>query len=446
MEFTKGMRAKFSDITSDESFSVGIDMMLAGQANQSIDFACFGVDEAGHLVHDDWIIFYNQLASPNKAVQLLLEVPAKQKASLDELFRVELGKIPAEVEKLVFTATLAGAESMSALGSSYFRLFSGDTEFMRYRFSGSDFGTEKAVLICEIYRKGGIWRLSTIGQGFAGGLSALLHYFGGEEAVEPAVAPVSTAPVLSQKRIDLDKKIKQHIDLSKNVENAKVSLAKVGLSQHVAQVALVLDISASMTTLFKSGKIREFARRILALAVQFDDDGSMDVFVFGERARYTGGISVDNFLTFLDDFLRQNRLELGTQYSLAIKAVVDYYFSGSKVGVPVPGDVPVYAMFLTDGQTSNERDTKKRIVEASYLPIFWQFMGIGPNDRSFPFLQKLDTLRERYIDNAGFFSVTDPSTPSDGELYDKLMSEYPAWLKLAEQKGLLSERAARLSR
>jgi hypothetical protein len=52
------------------------------------------------------------------------------------------------------------------------------------------------------------------------------------------------------------------------VKSAGVSLAKVGLEQHRARVCLVLDISGSMSTLYRKGLVQRFAERI-------EDDGTV---------------------------------------------------------------------------------------------------------------------------------------------------------------------------
>ncbi|MEJ6485049.1 VWA domain-containing protein [Nostoc punctiforme UO1] len=46
-------------------------------------------------------------------------------------------------------------------------------------------------------------------------------------------------------------------------------------------------------------------------------------------------------------------------------------------------------------------------------------------------------MSDRYIDNSDFFSIEDPESIADQELYDLLMTEYPNWLKLAKTKNLL---------
>jgi hypothetical protein len=55
----------------------------------------------------------------------------------------------------------------------------------------------------------------------------------------------------------------------------------------------------------------------------------------------------------------------------------------------------------------------------------------------FQFLEELDDMPGRFIDNADFFSVADPAHLSDEQLYDLMMNEYPSWLKLAQAQGLL---------
>ncbi len=43
----------------------------------------------------------------------------------------------------------------------------------------------------------------------------------------------------------------------------------------------------------------------------------------------------------------------------------------------------------------------------------------------------------RFLDNADFFSVADPTLLPDDQLYDLLMNEYPAWVQHARRLGLL---------
>lgn len=258
----------------------------------------------------------------------------------------------------------------------------------------------------------------------------------------------------AENQIRLRKEAPQLVDLDKKVG---VALEKAGLSSHTARVALCLDISGSMSGLFSSGKVQAFIERVLALALRFDDDGSVDVFSFGVGAYVEQSVTLGNFRGYANQLLKHRHLEGGTNYGKVIELLrKTYYSQGSDARSTVVSDrMPVYVMFVTDGQTTDESRTRSQIAKAAYEPIFWQFMGIGKSKRDvatsgggffarlfasdFSFLESLDTMSDRFVDNANFFSVQDPAAVSDEQLYDLLMTEYPAWLKLAREKGLLRQ-------
>jgi stress response protein SCP2 len=76
---------------------------------------------------------------------------------------------------------------MSEIQGSNFRVISPAGETVaRCDFSGHTFSTEKAVMVTELYRKSGEWRLASNLQGYAEGLDALVRHFGGEVAEEVA--------------------------------------------------------------------------------------------------------------------------------------------------------------------------------------------------------------------------------------------------------------------
>jgi tellurite resistance protein TerA len=181
--FSRGQKGKLADLGCNSPFKVVLELNAPGMA---VDVSCFGVDASDKLADERYMVFYNQLASPEGAVKLDL---GAGKAT----FNVNLGALPDAISKLVFVAAIDGNGSMGALGASSMTL----DEAVRFPFSGADFQDEKAVIIGEIYRKDGAWRFGAVGQGFNGGLSALLKHFGGTEA--PA------APAPEQKKVSLSK-------------------------------------------------------------------------------------------------------------------------------------------------------------------------------------------------------------------------------------------------
>ncbi|MFD4031767.1 TerD family protein [Streptomyces sp. NPDC058637] len=185
-EFQRGHKAKISDLTPGTDLYVGVQIAGPGL---TFDISCFGLDANEQLSDDRYFIFFNQPKSPEESIQLL-----GAQAGDTESFRVTLDRIPANIHKLSFTATLDGAGQMSQVGPGYIRIVAGGEEVVKYAFTGSEFTTERAVMLGDFYLKD-VWRFAAVGQGFDGGLDALLKNFGGEVAEEePAAPPQGAVP------------------------------------------------------------------------------------------------------------------------------------------------------------------------------------------------------------------------------------------------------------
>ncbi|AYN39536.1 stress protein [Streptomyces dangxiongensis] len=178
-EFQRGHKARISDLTAGTDLYVGVQISAPGL---SFDISCFGLDADERLSDDRYFVFFNQPKSPEESVQLL-----GTQAGDTESFRVTLDRVPAHIRKLSFTATIDGAGQMSQVAPGYLRIVAGGEEVARYSFSGAEFSTERAVMLGDFYFKDG-WRFAAVGQGFDGGLEALLKNFGGEVAEEEAPA------------------------------------------------------------------------------------------------------------------------------------------------------------------------------------------------------------------------------------------------------------------
>ncbi|MEU7421959.1 TerD family protein, partial [Streptomyces antibioticus] len=179
-EFQRGHKAKISDLTAGTDLYVGVQITAPGL---SFDISCFGLDADERLSDDRYFVFFNQPKSPEESIQLL-----GAQAGDTESFRITLDRIPSQIQKLSFTATIDGAGQMSQIGPGYLRIVAGGEEVARYAFSGSEFTTERAVMLGDFYLKD-VWRFAAVGQGFDGGLEALLRNFGGEVAEEETPAP-----------------------------------------------------------------------------------------------------------------------------------------------------------------------------------------------------------------------------------------------------------------
>ncbi|MEU5442112.1 TerD family protein [Streptomyces griseofuscus] len=184
-EFQRGHKARISDLTAGTDLYVGVQIAGSGL---TFDISCFGLDAEERLSDDRYFVFFNQPKSPEESIQLL-----GAQAGDTESFRVTLDRIPEGIRKLSFTATLDGAGQMSQVGPGYLRIVAGGEEVARYSFTGAEFSTERAVMLGDIYFKDA-WRFAAVGQGFDGGLEALLKNFGGEVLEEEAPAAPEPQP------------------------------------------------------------------------------------------------------------------------------------------------------------------------------------------------------------------------------------------------------------
>ncbi|KOX34956.1 MULTISPECIES: TerD family protein, partial [unclassified Streptomyces] len=183
-EFQRGHKAKISDLTAGTDLYVGVQIAAPGL---TFDISCFGLDADERLSDDRYFVFFNQPKSPEESIQQL-----GAQAGDTESFRVTLDRVPAHIHKLSFTATIDGAGQMSQVGPGHLRIVAGGEEVARYAFTGAEFSTERAVMLGDFYLKD-VWRFAAVGQGFDGGLEALLRNFGGEVAEEEPAAPQQQA-------------------------------------------------------------------------------------------------------------------------------------------------------------------------------------------------------------------------------------------------------------
>jgi stress response protein SCP2 len=188
-QLIRGQKVRFADFTSSSELMVEAHLLIPGAGD--VDIACFGVDDQNRLTDDRYFVFYNQLSSPDGAIRKLTTADVGLAS-----FSINLALLPTHVTRLAFTAAIDGVGEMSQLPQGYIRVADQQDELLRFTFAGKDFTTEKAIIIAEVYRKD-IWRFSAVGQGFAGGLSALLAYYGGNEITPssestsiPAVRPL----------------------------------------------------------------------------------------------------------------------------------------------------------------------------------------------------------------------------------------------------------------
>lgn len=451
MQLSKGQKA---DITKGrEAHEISIQLRWNTQhSGVGVDAAAFLLSGQNRCERDEDFIFYGNPVSSEGGVAHSAE--GENGADLS----ISLSKIPQHYARIAVTLTIYEGEQrnqrMKDLSGLQLTLTDRRTGEELYRFEyGADLSEETAVVAGELYRHQGEWKFSAIGSGYNGGLAALCKSYGLEVEEEAGSEVAATAevaervervevaaaaevaervervePARSQAEDSASVNVLSSIDLRKKI--VELTLIKKQLTDVTARVGIVLDITGSMRSLYARGVVQEVVERILAVASKFDDNGSLDVWVY------------DTEFSRLPPVTEQ---ELGSYVVTHIMNNDSIHKFGRNNEPPVMQDVirkytreekdstPVFIIFINDGGVV--KPTKKVIMASSALPVFWQFVGIGDSD--FEVLKQLDTMSGRLVDNASFIHLDRIEEVSDEELYDQLLNEFPQWLKAAKAKGIL---------
>lgn len=156
-----------------------------GGGDFDLDAAAFLLNEAGKAGGSDDFVFYGNLQHKSGGVTHTGDNLTGEGEGDDEIIKVDLSKVPADVHKVDFTVTIYEAESRNQnfgqVSNAYIRIMNDGSgeELIRYDL-GEDFSIETAVVVGELYRQGSEWKFNAIGSGFQGGLAALCNNFGVE--------------------------------------------------------------------------------------------------------------------------------------------------------------------------------------------------------------------------------------------------------------------------
>lgn len=162
---------------------LGWDARVTDGSEFDLDASVFMVGENGKVLSDQHFIFFNNKVSPCGSVVHQGDNRTGAGDGDDEQIKIDLKKVPADVKKIIFSVTIYDAEArkqnFGMVSNSFMRVVNEDNSAEIARFDLSeDASTETAMIFGELYRNNDEWKFKAVGQGFAGGLSALASQHG----------------------------------------------------------------------------------------------------------------------------------------------------------------------------------------------------------------------------------------------------------------------------
>ena len=154
-----------------------------GGAEFDLDASAFMLGANGHVTADSDFIFYGNGTHASGSVVYGGDNRTGAGEGDDEQITVDLGLVPANIEKIDFTVTIYEADvrrqNCGQVSNAYVRIVDDATgsELIRYDLE-EDYSIETALVVGELYRHGTEWKFNAIGSGFQGGLEALCRNYG----------------------------------------------------------------------------------------------------------------------------------------------------------------------------------------------------------------------------------------------------------------------------
>ncbi|WP_327257424.1 TerD family protein [Streptomyces sp. NBC_01244] len=166
--------------------AVRVTVDVAAPVRLDVSALLLGAD--GKVRSDADFIFFNQPSGPGVTYR-------SGGGTAPDSITVDTAAVPPGIERIVITA------SPDAAGQS----FQGIEPTATVRDAGSgavissftppQLGTETALVVVEVYQRGGVWKVRAVGQGYANGLAGIATDFGVSVEEEPAPAAAAPAPV-----------------------------------------------------------------------------------------------------------------------------------------------------------------------------------------------------------------------------------------------------------
>ncbi len=167
-KFTIGLGWDTNSTSSGSSFDLDASVFILG-ANKK-------------LVSDEHFVFYNNLKSPDGAVEHTGDNLTGAGDGDDEQINVDLSKISGAVSEICIVVTIheaaARKQNFGQVRNSFIRIVDAATNSVLLKYElEEDFSIETAVEFGRIYKRDDKWKFEAVGMGMRGGLQEYLNKY-----------------------------------------------------------------------------------------------------------------------------------------------------------------------------------------------------------------------------------------------------------------------------
>ena len=196
LSLSKGEKISLTKAATDLGLGVGtatnLDNLTVGLgwdvnnfqgAAFDLDASVFMVDANEKVVNNSGFIFYGQPSDPAGSVRHSGDNKTGEGEGDDEQIKITLSKVPAEIQKVIFTVTIYECrtrnQNFGQVKNAFIRLVDDATsqELIRYDLT-EDYSTQTALVVGELYRHNGEWKFNAVGSGYPDDLNSFCARYG----------------------------------------------------------------------------------------------------------------------------------------------------------------------------------------------------------------------------------------------------------------------------
>lgn len=409
---SEGMQALSLSKGGNAALEPGAVSLQVAARGTPLDVSALLLGANGKVRSDNDLVFYNH--------------PAQDGVSLAaETVTADLRRIPAAVATVVIVASVDPSHPGTVFTAApALTVSQGSAASMT--FTPPDFTSgETVVVLAEIYRRSGGWKVRAVGQGYASGLAGLATDYGVDVDPEPAPStsqvpnPRVSSTVSGRAQLSLSKVESQAPALLGSTRQAGQALARTGAADKRAAVYLILDHDWAMKELYESFAVQAFAERVLALSASLDDDGNVLVIFSSRDEPFMEEIRLDNYRGRIGQLHTQVDWGWG-DVGAAMRAAVNHYQeSGARD--------PAFVVVQVGDEPWDKAEFRSLLQNTASLGVFWLFVGFGRGKLAF--FKNLNASTSARFSNVAFYEASkNPGSVPDDKFYAGLVEAFGAWM------------------
>ena len=162
----------------------GLFGLLNSTPDFDLDASVICLDSNDKMARKDDVVYFGNLRHRSGAINHCGDNLTGEGEGDDEQINVYLANIPQEIAKLAFVVNIYQCfqrkQDFGRIENAFVRLVNMDNnrEIARYNLSGGEYTGQTGMIMAEIYRHQGEWKMAAIGKGLkVASLSELIQYY-----------------------------------------------------------------------------------------------------------------------------------------------------------------------------------------------------------------------------------------------------------------------------